>query len=233
MLSIQRPSNRVLTFPPGALEVRTPGGGAAAWWMAAGVTPIAAYQAKGAVSYAASLVNLANPGTYDLTEGNGAVPWATGTGWGFVAAQQKALESGVTPVNNQTWSMIIQYAGVLTAAYTCLMGGSGGAGPWFLVYPNSAGTSVVYCNGGGVVKAPPLLAGNLAVAGTKGYRDGIDEEVTISSQAGVMASVSIAAQHYPGAYVGYITANIYACAIYSSTLTAPQVLAAATAMAAL
>lgn len=51
------------------------GGGAPPipWYLAGGApTPVGAYQAKGAASYAASLVNLANPGINDLTEGNGA-----------------------------------------------------------------------------------------------------------------------------------------------------------------
>lgn len=61
------------------------GGTAAAanWWEAGGATAVVAYQAKGAASYAASLSNLANPGTYDLTEGD-APNWDTTTGWQFV-----------------------------------------------------------------------------------------------------------------------------------------------------
>ncbi len=42
------------------------------WWLAGGIPAencIAAYQPKGAASYAASKVNLANPGTYDAYEG--------------------------------------------------------------------------------------------------------------------------------------------------------------------
>lgn len=53
------------------------------WYLSGGVDPsdcIAAYQAKGAESYAASKVNLANPGIHDLTDNN-TVPWDSTDGW--------------------------------------------------------------------------------------------------------------------------------------------------------
>lgn len=76
-MTIYRPGHHLVI--PGA-RVLQPGGAAAPWWMAAGVTPAAVYQAKGAASYAASKVNLANPGTYDAIEGVAPV-WNAATGW--------------------------------------------------------------------------------------------------------------------------------------------------------
>jgi hypothetical protein len=63
------------------------GGGAAAipWYLSGGIVAancIAAYQPKGAASLAASYVNLANPGTYNLTNGHATpVNWGATTGW--------------------------------------------------------------------------------------------------------------------------------------------------------
>lgn len=54
------------------------------WWDLNGTLTscVAAYQPKGAADYAASKVNLANPGTYNATDIN-APDWATATGWYF------------------------------------------------------------------------------------------------------------------------------------------------------
>jgi len=55
------------------------------WWKLGGVSDgnvLAVYLPKGAESYAASKINLSNPGTYDLSDVN-APSWAEGTGWLF------------------------------------------------------------------------------------------------------------------------------------------------------
>lgn len=56
------------------------------WWLAGGVAAancVAAYQPKGAADYAASKVNLANPGTYDATDGAVYPTWDAANGWKF------------------------------------------------------------------------------------------------------------------------------------------------------
>lgn len=56
------------------------------WWLAGDIPSInckLAYQAKGAANYAASKVNLANPGTYNLLDTGGAVSWDATNGWMF------------------------------------------------------------------------------------------------------------------------------------------------------
>jgi hypothetical protein len=63
-------------------SLTTTGGGAGQWWMAAGVTPIAAYQAVAVANEAASYINLANPGVNDLVVSNAPIFFRTG-GWLF------------------------------------------------------------------------------------------------------------------------------------------------------
>jgi hypothetical protein len=56
------------------------------WWLANGVVTgdvIAAYEGKGALSYEASKVNLANPGTNDSYDNDTPVDWDTVNGWDF------------------------------------------------------------------------------------------------------------------------------------------------------
>lgn len=79
------------------------------WYLAGGVakaTCLAAYQAIGAASLAESYVNLANPGTYNLS-GGVAPTWAAETGWTFDGSSQYKL-TGITPAAGaaQTMSMI-------------------------------------------------------------------------------------------------------------------------------
>lgn len=56
------------------------------WWLAGGVNSsdcLAAYQSIGVDNYVASKVNLANPGTYNITDGASYPTWNAATGWTF------------------------------------------------------------------------------------------------------------------------------------------------------
>ena len=65
-----RAGEHVQHIPGWGMTVRESGVAVATsnWWVVAGRTCVVAYQPKGAATYAASLVNLANPGTYDAVE---------------------------------------------------------------------------------------------------------------------------------------------------------------------
>ena len=69
------------------------------WWLSGDISAancIAAYQPKGVASYAASKINLANPGTYNLEDaGDTSVPsWNGATGWNFDGSDDKLYASG-------------------------------------------------------------------------------------------------------------------------------------------
>jgi len=84
------------------------GGG---WWLAGGIAAancIAAYQPKGAASYAASKVNLANAGTYDAISGNSHSAWDASYGWDFVAANAQWISTEIA--SNAITSFIIRYS---------------------------------------------------------------------------------------------------------------------------
>lgn len=49
------------------------------WWLTNGVTCIAAFQPMGALDYATSKINIANPGTYNIISGS--VNWTSDGGW--------------------------------------------------------------------------------------------------------------------------------------------------------
>jgi hypothetical protein len=218
---------------------------AANWWDPnnAGLCTVAAYRAQnspgtpwpgGPGAYLATLTNQANPGTFDLVEGNGAVPWGNVTGWQFTAAQSKYFNTAIIP-SSQNWSYLVQFSGfVLAGANTRLFGtASGGSGFIVDIQPYWAAglTFVLYFNGGGISAAPQLIAGNLGMANTAAYRNGVAEGPAIPGWGGpIVHSIYIGCTNNIGVAAGFITANIQALAIYNCALTAPQMLAIATAM---
>ena len=83
------------------------------WWLAGGISAencVAAYQAKGAADYAASLVNLANPGTYNAANGNSPT-FNTAIGWTFDGVNDY-LVTGIVPASDQSWSAIVRLTGL-------------------------------------------------------------------------------------------------------------------------
>lgn len=88
-----------LTIPRGAAVSN--------WWLSGGISAgdcIAAYQAKGAASQAASYVNLANPGTYNATPS--VIPgWSSADGW----QSPGALNTGYRPNTGNTFSVLARF----------------------------------------------------------------------------------------------------------------------------
>jgi hypothetical protein len=200
------------------------------WYLSGGVSAancIAAYQPKGAASLAASYDNLAGA-SYDAAPGV-APTFDAETGWTFNGSTQY-LDTGVDPVNDQTWSMIVRYSGATTVNYVAICGTRIGGGTAFAIEPNSP-DGVYYASGGFVAKATGVAAGNLAIAGTKAYRNGVDEGLTLGVSAGDWASVLIGCfRDTGGAPAQFCAASVQAIAIYDVTLTADQVAAITAAM---
>jgi hypothetical protein len=208
------------------------------WWLAGGISAancIAAYQPKGAASYAASLSNLANPGTYDATEGT-APDWASGTGWTFDNANSEYLKTGVSNAMDRTYSMIVRFDNASAGVYTmCGNYADGASANAFLIAPNRS-SEVYYFSGSRqeYTTSPNLSAGILALAGTAGYRNGELDAAFTEDGTGTVGEIYIGALNYnSGTPLQEWSGNIYAIAIYSVGITADQVSALTTAMNAL
>lgn len=204
---------------------------AGGWWTVPGKTCTAAYQPKGAATYAASKINLANPGTYDAADGAAYPTWAAATGWKFNGTTQY-LNSGVLALGaSQDASMLVQFVSAQNAEHY-LCGSSAGVGA-FAIAPRHTLDVVVYYNGSFLSVAPRLLTGNLAIAGNKGYRNGAADAGTISAgNAGTLA-IWIGGLNLNGVLQYKTAAYVTAWAIYYTTLTAAEVAIVAAAMAAL
>ena len=222
--------------------VRLTGGGGAPWYLAGGApVPVAAYQAKGAASLAASYVNLANPGTYDAAPGV-APTFATATGWTFNGTTQW-LATGITPANDRTWTMIARFSGVVDANNRIIagLGRPDSASRWFTLGART--NARAFYNGGFLSIATGLTTGVIGFAGTTGYVDGVAQAGTIPASAGTFydtsmardLAIAIGAQDdgQVNGPAGFFLGNILAVVVYSSTLTAGQVAAVSAAMSAL
>lgn len=204
------------------------------WYLSGGIASancVAAYQPKGAASLANSYVNQNNPATHALTATT--APTLDADGWVFDGTQY--LISDITPATNQTWSAIVRFSGqTLTGAdprflFGCL---KSNAGFGIACYYPPVGTGVAYLSGDFVTadtKFPEIASGILAIAGTKGYRNGIDEGVTLGSSAGANSPLTIGAVKGFSIF-NYSIGKIQAIAIYNSILTAGQITAVTTAM---
>jgi hypothetical protein len=206
------------------------GGGTRKWYLAGGAPlPLAVYQPKGAASLAASYVNLANPGTNNAAPGV-APTFAAATGWTFNGATQW-LTTGINTAANM--SIIMRISNV-SAANGAVMGGRGAAGGgtglgFFAILTGNH----AYDNGTRGAIAGAVASGVFAVAGTKGYRDGADDGVTLANSIAEPVAMYMGGYNSNGTANNFLTGNILAVAIYSSVLTAPQVAAVSAAMAAL
>lgn len=205
------------------------------WWLAGMVDPskaVVAYQAVGALSLTDSLVNRANPGTFDAQVGN-APSFATATGWTFDGATNY-LETPVQPPNDQTWSMIVRFSGVTDNQNRVIasLGQPGGAPRWFGL--RASLDNRTYFNGGSLLKPVSTSNGIMAVAGTSGYFNGVLEGGTVPSSPGSFdaLTVFIGAQHdgIVNSATVHFKGQIQALAIYNSPLTSTQVAAITNAM---
>jgi len=230
---------------PGNLGMKLfkPSAAPALWWDPnnEGLPVVGAYRAIATVgspwplapaNYAESLQDWSGTSP-NLIEGNGAVPWAGPTGWGFVAAALQWLDVGTGPgpqgAPAQSWSALIQYANFGSNGDLDIMQTRNNNTSGFGFKPNRFG-SVRYLHGSNLLIAPSLLAGNLGVAGATAYRNGVAEAGVFALWPYFGNNVFIGAANNLGVGIKFVDADVYAVALYSSVLTAPQVLAVATAM---
>jgi len=172
----------------------TPAGPALLWYTGA----LEAWDAEGAANYAASRVGLVL-GTVLAEIGGGPVNWLGGTGWSGFLALTRALDTGIVPVNDQSYSAIVKFTAAATGTAEYLFGCYDAGASVFGISPTRT-NSVNYHSDGQLVVAPELLAGILAVAGTTGYRNGApDPGVIPFTTAPAIPSIYIGGLHWgPG-----------------------------------
>lgn len=220
-----------------ALGVGVPVGGN--WWDPnnEGLCVWAAYQPKGAASFAASLLDLSGNGNNAGDPGGAVTPaWDAVNGWKFDGIDDY-LTTTFVPQIDQSQTMIVQFTNHPPAGTGKYIAGSRAvavADRFYLAPDRGAINNVLYGQGNFLGVIPKLLTGNLCVSGNQGYRNGIVDGGLIGVYGAIPTfPVWIGCVSLSGAGTGFIDADVQAFALYDCTLTAPQVLAVATDMAAL
>lgn len=217
------------------IEVIQPSAVIADWWDPNndGLCIWAAYQPKGAANLAASYNDLSGNGN---NCGPGVAPaWDAVNGWRFDGATHW-LDTLFVPQNDQSQTMIVQFTNYVTSgAQDALAGLDNGGGIRFKFDVWVWAARVRYNNGNFVqVVRDVSVGGNLCVAGNQGYWNGAVDGGAIAGWGGPTALTTyIGAANVWGAAGTFTQVDVQAFALYDCVLTAPQVLAVATAMAAL
>jgi len=223
------------TFQPSSQAAAVAGG----WWLAGGIAPancVVAYQPKGAASYSASKVNLANPGTYDANdEGAHAPSWAESTGW--YCDSSRYLLSGIVPGSG--WTMIARINNQSNSdphANICGCDNYTNGERFYLRCKHNTTARVYgYGDAAKVIANGAFTSGVMAIAGANCYLNGVSDGIAgtwkttalpITIGALNSAVFNSVASH---ALYGYILA----LAIYNATLTAQNISDLTTAMNAL
>ena len=208
-------------------------GGTPAWWNHGGKIAgcWAAYQPKGAASLAASYSDLTGNGN---DAGVGVAPdWDAINGWKFNGSTHY-LTTTFIPETDQSQSMIVAFTNV-TGADGCLVGVNSATNRRFWLLANNDGDECRYGNGYDPDVKPDISAGVLAVAGDRGYRNGVVDTGVIGGYASPETPIphTINIGRCPRTLSWYLAGYIQALAIYDVALSPGEVAVIAAAMAAL
>ena len=208
------------------------------WWLTGGIPAancIAAYQPIGAADYATSLVNLANPGTYNATEGT-TPGWDALYGWRFDGANDW-LTTGVVFENDQSWSIVIRFLSdntknrALSLART-----TSGSNEMGIVLGSYASEYAFAYNGNWTFVSNVDWGSNdsvFAIAGNAIYFNSVSKG-TISAGSGTNTlAIPLGCMDTGAARSFFYDGDMYAVSIYDAAITQAQVTALTTAMAAL
>lgn len=218
--------------PLGRGVIRPASGG---WWLSGGIAAancIAAYQPKGAADYAASKVNLANPGTYNAADGN-APGWDATNGWKFDGTNDY-LSTGIVPTIDQTWSAFIRFSN----GNNEIGGGSGIFGLYesstkvFTINPMYLADRMYWGHGAswGIVWGQNGLSGVWGFSARKLWKDAVNISTTAAGTASTTLDITIGKSN---GTTTYMKLYVQALAIFNTTITDTQVGLLTTAMAAL
>lgn len=207
---------------------------AGGWWLSGGIAAancIAAYQPKGAASYAVSKVNLAQPGTYDATDHTSYPTWNATDGWIF---STQYLLTGINPSSLTLKSMIIRFSGGATSGYISLMGSANGGLRFMLLNAYNGAHAYGFGNGGLLATGAALASGVMAFSTVNCYLNGSgDGTITYTNASLPSVNIIIGGRNNNGTFDLPYIGKIQALAIYTSELSAGNVSALTTAMNAL
>lgn len=203
------------------------------WWLAGGIDPadcVAAYRAKGAASYAASLIDLSGNGNNAIEVDGSSPGWDSSDGWSFDNTA-KRLSIGF-PIDDAYWSFIIKFSdygeddhwlcGNWTAQRQSGCRNRQGKHSWCNYSFNNVSEFAITLEN--------AESGVSAAAGRDGYWNGEKKVTNIPTDGGTGGNFYFGGRNYS---LSYLDAKIQAFAIYDTVITSTQVGLLTTAMNAL
>ena len=200
------------------------------WYLSSGIAKVnclAAYQAKGAASLAASYVNLVNPGTNDLITVSPPT-WDISDGLIFDGINQYC---DTQIVFGAVWSFAIRFTNAAVSGVPIMGGMTLAAADSLLIWPNHNASTTYFDYGNELNVGAGVASGIIIVANTKAYINGVDTGLALAGTSTNVASTVMigTGDNYPG----FVAVYAQALAIYNIGLTPTQVAALNSAMAAL
>lgn len=233
-MRIQRVGERQIVIPGYGLTIQHPRGAAAPlqWWQLGGATAIIAYQPKGAASYEASKTNLAQPGVQDAVKAGANDPtWTAATGWQITgSANYMRSNAPITVDADKSQTLIIQFTNADISANFKGIAGRASTVPRLQLYARYV-TNIAYANNVSIIYSgsSPTAAGNLAVTGAWGYKNGSPDVAIVAggtSATDDVLYIGLSGVHFCAHYT-------VAVAYYDVSLNDAQIALVAAAMAAL
>lgn len=194
------------------------------WWKADELNAAnvkGAYSAHRAATLAESYVNLANPGTDNLTAG---VAPVLSAGWVFDGSTSgRYLITGFVPT--QSWSMVAAFSGCSTGSVRYIAGVDGTIDQRFGISPRFSSTQGAFDNGGELSHAVPIAAATMALAGNTGYINITAVSGTIPVGSGLPGTaIWIGGLNGGGSLVNHFYGTLTHIAFFDTTLTEEQII---------
>jgi len=204
------------------------------WWLAGGVISeddvVAVYQPYGADDYAASKVNLANPGTYDLTNGSNYPTWDIDYGWIFEYSERQYLVSTIVPASG--WSMIVKFNFSRPVypilSYSGMIGVNAETSTKFEMAPAWANTGVRFYAAGGInqISSGFYSNGIMSMLGQQPCYNGATDGAACADWSGEQTyPISIGALNTANTIGYHFQGIISHIAIYRTIITSAQLAA--------
>lgn len=212
----------------------------APWYLSGNVPSancVAAYRAIGATNLAESYINLANPGTYNLTAVF-APTFNKNVGWTFSSGQGQYLNTNLAPpLNPNTWSMLVRFSG---ATVSCNIAGINNdlIGPnqkFYIGVNNNISFDNRFFKSATVKSVAPNIQSGVLGFSSSAFVNGVNGgALTITNYAGNALNIFIGGTNRGfGSIDSYFVGNIQAVSIYNISLTDGQMASISNSMAAL
>jgi hypothetical protein len=217
----------ILTYHAAPVQAGTSHTPNSNWWLAGGIDPanvVVAYQPMGADDLSDSYINLANPGTNNAAPGV-APTWDATNGWIFNGYQW--LDTGISATSS--YSALMKFSNKTVAPWDGLFGfvdTSALAG-----FAIQTAPSLYYLYAGSYASSTHSDSeGVIGISNRILYFDGYADSLQTVDTSYTPDTIYIGALHSNGIAGNFSTVDCQAFAIYSTALTAEQVLAVANAM---